>query len=86
MIIQTDALVAALRSGKVRAAGLDVTDPEPLPGDHPLWKMDNVIITPHVATRSFRSRDRLADLIRDNIERFATGRPLRHVVNKAAGY
>ena len=85
-VIRTDALVAALRSGKVRAAGLDVTDPEPLPGDHPLWKMDNVIITPHVATRSFRSRVRLANLIRDNIERFATGRPLRHVVDKAAGY
>lgn len=85
-VIQTDALLDALRSGKVRAAGLDVTDPEPLPADHPLWKMDNVIITPHVATRSRLSRVRLANLIRDNIERFATGRPLRHVVNKAAGY
>lgn len=85
-VIRTGALLEALRSGKVRAAGLDVTDPEPLPGDHPLWKMDNVIITPHVATRSFRSRERLANLIRDNIERFATGRPLRHVVDKAAGY
>ncbi|MDX1384452.1 MAG: D-2-hydroxyacid dehydrogenase, partial [Thermoanaerobaculia bacterium] len=51
-IIDTDALVAALESGKVRAAGLDVTDPEPLPPDHPLWSMPNVTITPHIATRS----------------------------------
>ena len=85
-VIRTDALLEALRSGKVRAAGLDVTDPEPLPAGHPLWKMDNVIITPHVATRSRLSRVRLANLIRDNIERFASGLPLRHVVNKAAGY
>ena len=85
-VIQTGALLAALRSGKVRAAGLDVTDPEPLPAGHPLWKMDNVIITPHVATRSDRSGERLANLIRDNIERFVTGRPLRHVVDKASGY
>ena len=85
-VIQTEALVAALRSGKVRAAGLDVTDPEPLPADHPLWKMNNVIITPHVATRSDRSGERLINLIRDNIERFVTGRPLRHVVDKVAGY
>jgi phosphoglycerate dehydrogenase-like enzyme len=85
-VIQTEALLAALRSGKVRAAGLDVTDPEPLPPDHPLWKMDNVLITPHVATRSDRSGERLTNLIRDNIERFVTGRTLRHVVDKAAGY
>ena len=85
-VIQTEALLAALRSGKVRAAGLDVTDPEPLPPGHPLWKMDNVIITPHVATRSDRSGERLTNLIRDNIERFVTGRTLRHIVDKAAGY
>ena len=85
-VIRTEALLAALKSGKVRAAGLDVTDPEPLPADHPLWKLDNVIITPHVATRSDRSGERLVNLIRDNIERFVTGQPLRHVVDKAAGY
>ena len=85
-IVDTDALVAALRSGKIRAAGLDVTDPEPLPSDHPLWAMSNVTITPHLATISDRLEERRMQLLRDNITRFATGRPLRNVVNKQAGY
>ena len=85
-IVDTDALVAALRSGKVRAAGLDVTDPEPLPSDHPLWAMSNVTITPHLATISDRLEERRTQLLRDNITRFATGRPLRNVVDKQAGY
>jgi phosphoglycerate dehydrogenase-like enzyme len=85
-IVQTDALVAALNSGKVRAAGLDVVDPEPLPKDHPLWQMDNVVITPHMATVSDKIRDRHIKLIRDNIERFVTGRQLRNVVNKEVQY
>ncbi len=85
-IVQTDALVAALNSGKIRAAGLDVTDPEPLPKDHPLWKMDNVIITPHIATMSDNIADRHIKLIRDNIKRFVTGRPMRNVVNKKVQY
>ena len=85
-VVQTEALVEALSSGKVLAAGLDVTNPEPLPKDHPLWKMNNVIITPHIATISVRSRTRLLELIRSNIERFVTGKPMLNVVNKAAGY
>ncbi len=85
-VVQTEALVEALRSGKVRAAGLDVTNPEPLPKHHPLWKMNNVIITPHIATVSVQSRTRLLELIRSNIERFVTGRPMLNVVNKAAGF
>lgn len=85
-IVDTDALVAALESGKVRAAGLDVTDPEPLPSDHPLWSMSNVTITPHLATISDRLEERRTQLLRDNITRFATGRPLRNVVNKQVGY
>jgi phosphoglycerate dehydrogenase-like enzyme len=85
-IVDTDALVAALRSGKVAGAGLDVTDPEPLPADHPLWKMPNVIITPHVAGVSDRIGERRLELYRDNVGRFATGRPLRNVVDKARGY
>ncbi len=85
-VVQTEALVAALRSGKVRAAGLDVTNPEPLPKGHPLWKMNNVIITPHIATVSVQSRTRLLELIRSNVERFVTGRPMLNVVNKAAGF
>ena len=85
-VVQTEALVEALRSGKVRAAGLDVTNPEPLPTGHPLWKMNNVIITPHIATVSVQSRTRLLELIRSNIERFVTGKPMLNVVNKAAGF
>ena len=85
-IVDTDALVAALTSGKVRAAGLDVTDPEPLPSDHPLWTMSNVTITPHLATISDRLEERRMQLLRDNITRFATGRPLRNVIDKQAGY
>lgn len=85
-IVNTEALVAALRSGKVAGAGLDVTDPEPLPAGHPLWAMNNVIITPHVAGFSDRLGERQRELFRENVERFATGRPLRNVVDKRRGY
>jgi phosphoglycerate dehydrogenase-like enzyme len=85
-IIDTDALVAALSSGKVAGAGLDVTEPEPLPAGHPLWRMPNVVITPHVAGRSDRIEERRLELFRENIERFVTGRPLRNVVDKKLGY
>jgi phosphoglycerate dehydrogenase-like enzyme len=85
-IVQTDALVAALESGKVRGAGLDVTNPGPLPKNHPLWKMDNVIITPHIATVSDIADNRRIKLVRDNIERFVTGRRLRNMVNKQVQY
>jgi phosphoglycerate dehydrogenase-like enzyme len=84
--IDTEALVEALGSGSVRAAGLDVTDPEPLPADHPLWGMPNVIITPHYAgdhpgydAEAFRA-------FADNLNRYVRGEPLRGVVDKDAGY
>ena len=85
-IVDTQALTSALQSGKVRAAGLDVTDPEPLPREHPLWSMPNVTITPHNATVSDRVRQRRVELFAENIERFMTNRPLRNVVNKKAGH
>jgi phosphoglycerate dehydrogenase-like enzyme len=85
-IVDTEALVAALRSGRLAGAGLDVTDPEPLPNDHPLWAMPNVVITPHVAGQSDRVGERRLGLFRENVERFVTGRPLRNVVDKALGY
>jgi phosphoglycerate dehydrogenase-like enzyme len=85
-IVDTEALTAALKSGKVRAAGLDVTDPEPLPLEHPLWSMPNVLITPHNATVSDNLNERRIDLFRENIERFVTGRMLRNVVDKQRGY
>jgi phosphoglycerate dehydrogenase-like enzyme len=85
-LIDTDALVAALESGTVRAAGLDVTDPEPLPIGHALWKMPNVTITPHVAGESDGIEERMIQLFRENIKRFVEGLPLRNVVDKKAGY
>ena len=85
-IVDTEALIEALRSGKVRAAGLDVTEPEPLPEDSPLWSMPNVTITPHVATMSDQLQTRRIQLFRDNVERFLEGRPLRNVVDKQKGY
>jgi len=85
-IVDTDALVAALRSNRLAGAGLDVTDPEPLPDGHPLWAMPNVMITPHVAGQSDRIGERRLMLFRDNVERFVTGRPLRNVVDKTLGY
>lgn len=85
-IVDTDALVAALQSGKVRAAGLDVTDPEPLPDGHPLWAMGNVTITPHIATMSDQLESRRTALFEENVARFLSGRPLRNVVDKPKGY
>jgi phosphoglycerate dehydrogenase-like enzyme len=81
----TDELVAALESGKIAGAGLDVTDPEPLPPNHPLWQFDNVIITPHVAGRG-GSRERHLILLRDNIRRFIAGDALLNVVDPQRGY
>ncbi len=63
-----------------------MTDPEPLPREHPLWSMPNVTITPHNATVSDRVRQRRVELFAENIERFMTHRPLRNVVNKKAGH
>ncbi len=85
-ILDTEALTEALRSGKVAGAGLDVTDPEPLPSDHPLWAMPNVVITPHIAGQSDAVQARRVALFRDNVERFVSGRPLRNVVDKSEGY
>ncbi len=85
-VVDTDALVAALESGKVRAAGLDVTDPEPLPDGHPLWSMENVTITPHIATVSDQLESRRTALFEENVARFLSGRPLLNVVDKSKGY
>jgi phosphoglycerate dehydrogenase-like enzyme len=82
----TDDLVAALRSGQLAGAGLDVTDPEPLPDGHPLWSVPRVIISPHVAGRSDRSRDRLFLLVEENLRRYVAGEPLYSVVDIERGY
>lgn len=81
-----DALVRALDSRRLSGAGVDVTDPEPLPKGHPLWKFENAIITPHVAGRSDKDRARITALVRENIRRFAEGKPLLNVVDKQKGY
>jgi phosphoglycerate dehydrogenase-like enzyme len=82
----TEALLTALRSGKLYAAGLDVTDPEPLPADNPLWKMSNVIITPHVSAASPGSMQRTAIIAAENLRRYVDGGNLLNVVDMQAGY
>lgn len=73
--VDTDALLDALRTGQVRAA-LDVTDPEPLPADHPLWKEPNVLITPHIAGTVARWEHRAYRFAGEQIRRYAAGQPL----------
>ena len=84
--LDTEALVEALRDGRVRGAGLDVTDPEPLPKDHPLWTMPNVIITPHYAGDHPGYNREAFEVFLDNLGRYLRGDTLRNVVDKAQGY
>src|SRR5690349_6144718 len=81
-----DSLVKGLDSKRLSGAGVDVVDPEPLPKGHPLWKFDNVVITPHIAGRSDKDHARMVNTIKDNIQRFADGKPLINVVDKEKGY
>ena len=81
-----DALVKALDSKRLAGAGVDVTDPEPLPQGHALWKFDNAIITPHIAGRSDLDRIRMLGTVKENIRRFAEDLPLLNVVDKQKGY
>jgi phosphoglycerate dehydrogenase-like enzyme len=83
VIVDLADLTAALRAGEIAGAGLDVFETEPLPADHSLWKMENVILTPHVAGYSPRIAERHLGLLLDNVRRFVAGEPLRNVVNKA---
>ena len=85
-LVDEDALVEALEEGRLRGAALDVFSHEPLAADHPLWRLPNVLITPHVSavTRGFWRRE--VDLIVENVRRYLAGRPLRNVVDVEAGY
>jgi phosphoglycerate dehydrogenase-like enzyme len=85
-VVDQDALVDALERGHLAGACLDVTTPEPLPADHPLWGMPNVVITPHVASRAALTGARRRALLFENVRRFGAGEPLLNVVDKAAGY
>ena len=85
-LVDTEALVDALRAGTIGGAALDVTDPEPLPDGHPLWSFENVIITSHVANTWAMALPELAGQVRRNVERFARGQPLEGLVDPALGY
>lgn len=84
--IVTDDLVVALSDGSIGGAGLDVTDPEPLPDGHPLWTMPNCIITPHVGNTPEMAKPLLAARITENVRRFARGEELVGLVDVDAGY
>ncbi|HVX11179.1 MAG TPA: D-2-hydroxyacid dehydrogenase [Pirellulales bacterium] len=81
-IVDLADLTAALTHGELAGAGLDVFETEPLPADHPLWRMPNVIITPHVAGTSPRIAERHLGVLLDNVSRFSRGEPLVNVVDK----
>ena len=76
--LRTDAVVAALEEGTLAAACLDVTDPEPLPPDHPLWDRDDVLITAHSAGQTDKSTDRAVPRFVEQYDRWVAGEPLRH--------
>jgi phosphoglycerate dehydrogenase-like enzyme len=84
--IVTDDLVAALYSGRLGGAILDVTDPEPLPAGHRLWALDNCLITPHTSCTAELARPYLLPRIRENVARFLADQPLLGVVDVSAGY
>jgi phosphoglycerate dehydrogenase-like enzyme len=86
VIVDLADLVAALQAGEIAGAGLDVFETEPLPAGHPLWKMENVILTPHVAGYSPRIAERHLQVLLDNVRRFGQQQPLRNVVNKASWF
>ena len=79
-------LIEALHNGAIAGAGLDVTDPEPLPADHPLWTAPRVLITPHVAALSMETFGRIQALVAENLRRYVAGEPLLSVVDVKRGY
>ena len=85
-LIDTAALVDALRSSQIGGAALDVTDPEPLPDGHPLWDLPNCLITPHTADTEHMTEPLLAARITENVRRLASGQPLEGLVDPDAGY
>lgn len=85
-LVQEGPLLDALRGGPLRGAVLDVAPQEPLPAEHPLWDMENVILYPHSASTSSRENERLTDLFADNLQRYLEGRELRNVFEPARQY
>jgi glyoxylate reductase len=80
-VVDTAALVDALRAGMIAGAALDVTDPEPLPADHPLLGLDACLVVPHVASATRATRDRMATMAADNLLAGVRGQPLPTPVN-----
>jgi D-3-phosphoglycerate dehydrogenase len=85
LVVEVD-LVAALETGQLGGAGLDVTAIEPLPPDSRLWELPNVIITPHVGGQSATRIDDMTNFFCDNLQRYLSGRPLRNLVVKELGF
>lgn len=85
-IVDTDALVRALRERRIAGAALDVFEEEPLPPDHPLWDMDNVLISAHMAGDFIGWREALSRQFLDNLARWRAGESLHNVVDKSRGY
>jgi phosphoglycerate dehydrogenase-like enzyme len=85
-LVDESALVDALRAGRLRGAALDVFTAEPLPAESPLWRLPNVLITPHVSATTTSFWRRQTDLIVENVRRYLAGERLRNVVDKRAGY
>src|SRR4051794_38445377 len=85
-VISESALIKVLQERKIKGAGLDVFDTEPLPQDHPFWKMDNVLLSPHCADHTSTWLEEAMELFVDNFERFSKGEPLQNLVDKRAGY
>jgi len=83
-VVDETALLGALDRKQIAGAVLDVFDREPLPPSHPLWKLDNVVVTPHISGPS--TPDEIAPIFNDNLARYLAGRPLRHVVDRGLGY
>jgi phosphoglycerate dehydrogenase-like enzyme len=83
-VVDEPALVTALRERRIAGAVLDVFAQEPLPPDHELWSLDNVVVTPHIAGPS--TAHEIAPVFNDNLARWLAGRPLRHVVDRTRGY
>jgi D-2-hydroxyacid dehydrogenase (NADP+) len=85
-LVKTPALLEALKSGQIAGAGLDVTDPEPLPPNHELWTLPNVIITSHIAAQSSVSLTRLSEVFVENVYRYINEFPMLNIVNKEMGF
>jgi len=83
-LVDEGALIAALRERRIGGAALDVFATEPLPPEHPLWALDNAVLTPHISGPSTPAQ--ITPVFNDNLARWLAGRPLRHVVDRARGY